>query len=104
MRRCFSLPRGAPVGSPWIDLGKHGIACILIEQKRAPQFLPKMERRNARTTEMFRRPGLAKKIRAAGLQSYLLMDIFVILAMNERPVVDQHYQSVDQTRRNQDQQ
>jgi hypothetical protein len=52
----------------------------------------------ARTMEMFRRPGLAKKVRAAGLQSHLSMDIFVILAMNERPVVDQHYRSVDQTR------
>jgi FAD binding domain len=92
------------VGSPGIRLGKHGIACILIEQKPAPQFLPKMERCNVRTTEMFRRPGLAEKIRAAGLQSHLSMDIFVILAMNKRPLLDQHYQSVSSARRNQDQQ
>jgi 2-polyprenyl-6-methoxyphenol hydroxylase-like FAD-dependent oxidoreductase len=70
----------APVGLTLaIDLGKQGIACIPIEQKPAPQFLPKMERYNERTMEMFRRPGLAKNIRAAGLQSHLSMDIFVIL-------------------------
>ena len=52
-----------------IDLGKRGIRCTLIEQKEAPQFLPKMERCNARSMEMFRRLGLADKIRAAGLPS-----------------------------------
>ena len=55
-----------------IDLGKRGIRCTLIEQKEAPQFLPKMERCNARSMEMFRRLGLADKIRAAGLPSYSL--------------------------------
>jgi hypothetical protein len=48
--------------------------------------------------EMFRRRGLAENNRAAALQSHLSMDIFVILATNERPLVDKHYQSVDQTR------
>lgn len=32
-----------------IDLGRRGIKCTLIEKKDAPQFLPKMERCNART-------------------------------------------------------
>jgi FAD binding domain len=30
-----------------IDLGRCGVGCILLEQKEAPQFLPKMERCNA---------------------------------------------------------
>ncbi|MEZ5890173.1 MAG: FAD-dependent monooxygenase [Xanthobacteraceae bacterium] len=34
-----------------IDLGLRGIKCTLVEQKEAPQFLPKMERCNARTME-----------------------------------------------------
>ena len=38
-----------------IALGQRGIRCTLIEQKEAPQFLPKMERCNARTMEIFRR-------------------------------------------------
>ena len=50
-----------------IDLGRRGVRCMLIEQKQAPQFLPKMERCNARTMEIYRRLGLAQKIRAAGL-------------------------------------
>src|SRR5438477_6310401 len=52
-----------------IDLGKRGIHCILVEQKEAPQFLPKMERCNARTMEIFRRLGLAEKIRVADRKS-----------------------------------
>jgi 2-polyprenyl-6-methoxyphenol hydroxylase-like FAD-dependent oxidoreductase len=32
-----------------VDLGLRGIRCVLIEQKSEPQFLPKMERCNART-------------------------------------------------------
>jgi len=47
---------GGPVGLTLaIDLGRRGVRCTLIEQKEAPQFLPKMERCNARTMEIFRR-------------------------------------------------
>jgi 2-polyprenyl-6-methoxyphenol hydroxylase-like FAD-dependent oxidoreductase len=81
-----------------VDLGKRGIPCVLIEQKDAPQFLPKMERCNARTMEMFRRLGLADKIRAAGLPSHVPMDVFIVLAMNEPPLNSQHYPSVDEAR------
>ena len=80
------------------DLGRRGIRCTLIEQKEAPQFLPKMERCNARTMEIFRRLGLADKIRAAGLPSCVPMDVFIILAMNEPPLLQQHYPSVDAAR------
>ena len=44
-----------------IDLGRRGVRCTLIEKKEAPQFLPKMERCNARTMEIFRRMGLADR-------------------------------------------
>jgi 2-polyprenyl-6-methoxyphenol hydroxylase-like FAD-dependent oxidoreductase len=40
-----------------IDLSRRGVRCILLEQKPAPQFLPKMERCNARTMEIYRRMG-----------------------------------------------
>src|SRR6266853_1425938 len=49
-----------------VDLGLRGVRCTLVEQKEAPQFLPKMERCNARTMEIFRRMGLADRIDAAG--------------------------------------
>ena len=50
-----------------IDLGRHGVRCVLLEQKDAPQFLPKMERCNARTMEIYRRLGIAQKVRDAGV-------------------------------------
>src|SRR5262244_4180185 len=62
-----------------VDLGLRGIRCTLIEQKDAPQFLPKMERVNARSMEIFRRMGLAQKIRAAGLPGDVPMDVFIVL-------------------------
>src|SRR5215211_2818070 len=82
-----------------IDLGRRGIRCELIERKETPQFLPKMERCNARTMEMFRRIGLAEAIRAAGLRSDVPMDVFVILSMAEPPLLRLPYPSVDEARR-----
>ena len=74
-----------------VDLGLRGVRCTLIEQKQAPQFLPKMERCNARTMEVYRRLGLAEKIRAAGLKSGVPMDVFVILALDEPPLLHLPY-------------
>ncbi|HYT47756.1 MAG TPA: FAD-dependent monooxygenase, partial [Burkholderiales bacterium] len=82
-----------------IDLGQKGVRCTLIERKEAPQFLPKMERCNARTMEIFRRMRLAGKIRAAGLGREVPMDVYVILAMNQPPLLRLPYPSVAQARR-----
>ena len=81
-----------------IDLGRRGVKCTLIEKKEAPQFLPKMERCNARTMEIYRRLGLADKIRAAGLKAHVPMDVFVVLALNEPPLLRLPYPSVDEAR------
>jgi len=81
-----------------VDLGRRGVRCTLVEQKPAPEFLPKMERCNARTMEIFRRMGLAAKIRAAGLPADVPMDVFVVLAMNEPPLLRLPYPSVDEAR------
>ncbi len=66
-----------------VDLGRRGVRSMLVEKKEAPEFLPKMERCNARTMEIFRRLGLAEKIRAAGLPRDVPMDVYIALAMNE---------------------
>ncbi len=81
-----------------VDLGRRGVRCTLVERKPAPEFLPKMERCNARTMEIFRRMGLAKKIRAAGLPSDVPMDVFIVLALNEPPLLRLPYPSVDLAR------
>ncbi|MDQ5850087.1 MAG: FAD-dependent monooxygenase, partial [Pseudomonadota bacterium] len=82
-----------------IDLGQKGVRCTLIERKEAPQFLPKMERCNARTMEIFRRMGLAEKVRAAGLPRDVPMDVYLILAMNQAPLLRHPYPSVAEARR-----
>src|ERR671914_2699769 len=82
-----------------IDLGQKGVRCTLVERKDAPQFLPKMERCNARTMEIFRRMGLAEKVRAAGLRADVPMDVYIILAMNQPPLLHLPYPSVAEARR-----
>ena len=77
-----------------IDLGRRGVRCTLIEKKAAPEFLPKMERCNARTMEIFRRMGVAHRIRAAGLDRHVPMDVYIALAMNEAPLLRLPYPSV----------
>jgi 2-polyprenyl-6-methoxyphenol hydroxylase-like FAD-dependent oxidoreductase len=81
-----------------IDLGKRGIECVLVEQKAAPQFLPKMERCNARTMEIFRRLGVADRIRAAGMPEDVPMDIQIIRSMVEPPILRLPYPSVAEAR------
>src|SRR5260221_8977358 len=81
-----------------VGLGRRGVRCTLIERKPAPEFLPKMERCNARTMEMFRRMGLADKIRAAGLPADVPMAVYVLLAMNEPPLLRLPYPSVAEAR------
>ena len=77
-----------------IDLGQRGIRCTVVEQRPAPQFLPKMERCNARTMEIFRRMGLADKIRAAGLPDEIPMDVFIVRTMMTPPILHLPYPSV----------
>jgi 2-polyprenyl-6-methoxyphenol hydroxylase-like FAD-dependent oxidoreductase len=77
-----------------VALGQYGVRTTLVEQKEAPQFLPKMERCNARTMEIFRRMGLAEKVRAAGLDAEVPMDVYIILAMNQPPLLHLPYPSV----------
>jgi 2-polyprenyl-6-methoxyphenol hydroxylase-like FAD-dependent oxidoreductase len=77
-----------------IDLGQRGISCTLIEKKDQPAFLPKMERVNARSMEIYRRMGLAKKIRAAGLRRDVPMDVFIVLDLTHPPLLRLPYPSV----------
>jgi 2-polyprenyl-6-methoxyphenol hydroxylase-like FAD-dependent oxidoreductase len=77
-----------------VDLGMRGVRCMLVEQKEAPQFLPKMERCNARTMEIFRLMGLADRIRAAGLPAHCPMDVFIVTSLVEPPLLHLPYPSV----------
>jgi 2-polyprenyl-6-methoxyphenol hydroxylase-like FAD-dependent oxidoreductase len=82
-----------------VDLGLRGVSCTLVEQKEAPQFLPKMERCNARTMEIFRRMGLADRIRAAGLPANCPMDVFIVTSIVEPPLLHLPYPSVTEAKK-----
>jgi 2-polyprenyl-6-methoxyphenol hydroxylase-like FAD-dependent oxidoreductase len=90
---------GGPVGLTLaIDLGQRGIKTVLVEQKEAPAFLPKMERCNARTMEIYRRLGIADAVRKAGMRGDIPMDVFIILSLAEKPLLHLHYPSVVEAR------
>ena len=77
-----------------IELGTRGVSCTLIERKEAPQFLPKMERCNARTMEIYRRLGIADRIRDAGFRRHYPMDVFIVTSIADAPILRLPYPSV----------
>ena len=70
-----------------LDLGRQGVQCLLIERNATAIQLPKMERCNARTMEIFRRLGVAEQVRRAGLPEDAPMDVFLAVSMTEPPFV-----------------
>lgn len=76
-----------------IALGRRGVDVTLIERKKQAAFLPKMERTNARSMEMYRRLGIADRIRAASEFTPIPMDVFVLTAYNQPPVLHLEYPS-----------
>jgi 2-polyprenyl-6-methoxyphenol hydroxylase-like FAD-dependent oxidoreductase len=82
-----------------VDLGRRGVRCVLIEQKSAPHMWPKMERCNARSMEIYRRLGLADKIRAAGLPAWVPMDVYIVMSLVEPPLLHLPYPSVAEAKK-----
>jgi len=64
-----------------LDLGLRGVRCTLIERNMTSIRLPKMERCNARTMEIYRRLGISERVRDAGLPRNAPMDVFLALSM-----------------------
>ncbi|HTZ02763.1 MAG TPA: FAD-dependent monooxygenase, partial [Xanthobacteraceae bacterium] len=90
---------GGPTGLTLaIDLGRRGVHCMLVEQKERPAFLPKMERINARSMEIYRRMGLAPTIRAKGLPPDCPMDVYIIQTLTQPPLLHLPYPSVEEAR------
>jgi 2-polyprenyl-6-methoxyphenol hydroxylase-like FAD-dependent oxidoreductase len=63
------------------------VRCTLIERSKTSIQLPKMERCNARTMEIYRRLGIAEQVRDAGLPRNAPMDVFLALSMASPPLV-----------------
>jgi 2-polyprenyl-6-methoxyphenol hydroxylase-like FAD-dependent oxidoreductase len=74
------------------------VRCTIVEQKPAPAKLPKMERCNARTMEIYRRMGIVEKVRAAGLPAHCPMDVFIVTSLIEPPLLHLPYPSVAEAR------
>ena len=90
---------GGPVGLTLaLDLAARGVRCTLVERKDAPAFLPKMERCNARTMEIFRRMGIAERVRAAGRPTSLPMDVYHVITLMDPPLAHVRYGSPDALR------
>lgn len=86
---------GGPVGLTLaIDLGQRGVECLLIDRRPQPLFLPKMERCNPRTMEIFRRLGIADEIRAAGYPLDLPLDGLLVTSLVEEPLMHNRRPSV----------
>ncbi len=81
-----------------IDLGFRGVRCVLIERNETSIQLPKMERCNARTMEIYRRLTIAEKVRDAGLPREAPMDVFLATSMADPPIVHLPYPSVTEAK------
>src|SRR6266849_2822053 len=81
-----------------LDLGQRGVRCTLIERNETSIQLPKMERCNARTMEIYRRLGIAEKVRDAGLPRNAPMDVFLATSMAGPPLARLPCPSVDEAK------
>ena len=92
---CGAGPTGLTLA---LELAQRGVKAILIERHDQPLHLPKMERTNPRSMEIFRRLGLADRIRAAAYPADVPMDIFIVSSLAKPPLVQLEYPSVVRTR------
>jgi 2-polyprenyl-6-methoxyphenol hydroxylase-like FAD-dependent oxidoreductase len=77
-----------------LDLAQRGVQVVLVERNATSIQLPKMERCNARTMEIFRRLGIADRVRDAGLPREVPMDVFLAPSMAGDAYVHLPYPSV----------
>ncbi len=90
---------GGPAGLTLaITLGQRGIRTLLLEKNTEPGPWPKMERCNARSMEIFRRLGLAERIRAVGFPAEIPMDVFIVAGMKQAPILRLPFDSVAEAR------
>jgi 2-polyprenyl-6-methoxyphenol hydroxylase-like FAD-dependent oxidoreductase len=77
-----------------IDLGRRGVRCLIMEREPSTAPWPKMDRSNARTMEIYRRLGLADRVRALGYPADNPMDIVLARTLNEPAVAVLPFPSV----------
>jgi 2-polyprenyl-6-methoxyphenol hydroxylase-like FAD-dependent oxidoreductase len=89
-----------PVGMTLaLDLARRGVKTIIIDSKKSLLRLPKMERSNPRSMEIYSRLGIIDRLRAAGYPADVAMDCFITPSLAEPPLVHLRYPSVNEARR-----
>ncbi|MGE0829381.1 MAG: FAD-dependent monooxygenase [Hyphomonadaceae bacterium] len=81
-----------------IDLGRRGVKTLIMERNPTTGPWPKMDRTNARSMEMFRRIGLADRIRELGYPADNPMDVFLLTKMSEPALAVLKFGSVAERR------
>ena len=81
-----------------IDLGRRGVCTLLVERDLATKPYPKMDRSNARSMEIYRRLGIAERVRTLGYPANASMDVFVARTLSDPELVRLHYPSVAEHR------
>ncbi len=81
-----------------IDLGQRGVKCLIMERDPTTGPWPKMDRSNARTMEIYRRLGIADRVRALGYPPEAPMDVFIVTRLCDPPLFKFHYPSVAECR------
>ncbi|HVZ45799.1 MAG TPA: FAD-dependent monooxygenase [Ramlibacter sp.] len=81
-----------------IDLGRKGVRTLLLERDAETKAYPKMDRSNARTMELFRRLGLADRVRALGYPADASMDVFIVTRLADEPILRLRYPTVAEHR------
>src|SRR5262245_23491543 len=81
-----------------IELGRRGVRCLLIERNPTTAPYPKMDRSNARTMELFRRIGIADRVRALGYPPEIPMNVYCCTRLSDPPIAVLEYPSVAERR------
>jgi 2-polyprenyl-6-methoxyphenol hydroxylase-like FAD-dependent oxidoreductase len=76
-----------------LALGRQGIGCRVVERRREPDVLPRMELCNGRTMEIFHRLGVADLVRRSGWPLDASMDSLVLTTLADPAVVRLPYPS-----------
>jgi 2-polyprenyl-6-methoxyphenol hydroxylase-like FAD-dependent oxidoreductase len=94
IRTSVLIAGGGPVGLVTaIELGQRGVACILLNDKPDTAFHPKANAIGSRTMEHFRRLGVAKAVRASGLDDDHPTDVAYFTRLTGREIARLHMPS-----------
>ncbi|OQU94362.1 FAD binding domain-containing protein [Cladophialophora immunda] len=97
---CVAIIGGGPVGLCLAKvLSTYGVKSIVLERNETTTRWPKMDLTNARSMELFRRLGLAQKLRERGVASHIPCPVLVSTGLGaDKPVTKWDHPSVDEYR------